>query len=127
MMKNRVISYLILMVMILSVFIAVPTFAAYSDNVLLEYDFENYTGSAPSKDDEKGVTLASLPSQNQSKKLFSRTEGGNTYLYTDYAATKKLYEDASRMGTHRSITREIRMAMFFTNHMVYRSQGRHSS
>lgn len=114
MMKNRVISYLILMVMILSVFIAVPTFAAYSDNVLLEYDFENYTGSAPSKDDEKGVTLASLPSQNQSKKLFSRTEGGNTYLYTDYAATKKLYEDAGSTFSWGNVGFQLKFDETFT-------------
>ncbi len=83
-MKNRVISYLILMVMIFSVFIAVPTFAAYSDNVYLEYGFDNYTGGAPHCSGDK-VSLDGLTNQSQTNKLYAGTEdSGNKYLYSDF-------------------------------------------
>ncbi len=84
MMKNRVLSYLILTAFVFSLACSVPAMGAYSDYVYLEYGFDNYNGGAPHCSGDK-VSLDGLTNQSQTNKLYAGTEdSGNKYLYSDF-------------------------------------------
>ena len=77
MMKNRVLSYLILTAFVFSLALCVPAMGAYSDYVLFEYGFDNYTGGGSfGTYDSSNVTL----NFNSQGNLIKGEADGNVYV-----------------------------------------------
>ena len=80
--SKKIIGLLLAMTFILTMATPVTMQAAYSDNVLFEYDFEDYKGGYVTKEGSSGVSLTQ-PSSVQQYKLYAGEEAdGNTYLYS---------------------------------------------